>query len=233
MELPGLTKALYGMTKEEAWQAGICIDCKKHATWYSPAGRAEYSISGLCEPCFDKITEEPEEEEMSKMESDLTSYDQNTDLELKKIEYDPNGMPNSQRAINVALSEGLTVRLPEANELLIDIDNEHSFMLFMKQIEIVKKYIGTKPRFNDGSYVVTESRHGLPGRHIVVTLDHDITETERLLLQACLGSDRVRELLGYVQMKNGDAHPTLFLEANPVGKLQKLLAVPKEPESKT
>ena len=174
MELPGLTKALYGMTKEEAWQAGICIDCKKHATWYSPAGRAEYSISGLCEPRFDKITEEPEEEEMSKMESDLTSYDQNTDLELKEI---------------------------------------HSFMLFMKQIEIVKKYVGT-----NGSKV-TESRHGLPGRHIVVTLDHDITETERLLLQACLGSDCVRELLGYVQMKNGDAHPTLFLESKADTKL--------------
>jgi hypothetical protein len=30
-------------------------------------------------------------------------------------------------------------------------------------------------------------------------------------------------------MKNGDAHPTLFLEANPVGKLQKLLDAPKEP----
>jgi len=217
MELPGLTKALYGMTKAEAWQAGICIDCKKHATWYSPAGRAEYSISGLCEPCFDKITEEPEEEEMSKMESDLTSYDQNTDLEIKEIEYDPNGMPNSQRAINVALSEGLTVRLPEANELLIDIDNEHSFMLYQKQMDILEKYVGT-----NGSKV-TESRHGLPGRHIVVTLDHDITETERLLLQACLGSDRVRELLGYVQMKNGDAHPTLFLEAAPPE--QKLLTM--------
>ena len=150
--------------------------------------------------------------------SDLLNTDENTDLEIKRIEYDPKGMPNSQRAINVALSEGLTVRLPEANELLIDIDNEHSFMLFMKQIEIVKKHIGTKTRFNDGSYVVTESRHGLPGRHIVVTLDHDIDETERILLQACLGSDRLRELLGYVQMKNGDAHPTLFLEAG-----QKLL----------
>ena len=160
---------------------------------------------------------------MSKMESDLTSYDQNTDLEIKEIEYDPNGMPNSQRAINVALSEGLTVRLPEANELLIDIDNEHSFMLYQKQMDILEKYVGT-----NGSKV-TESRHGLPGRHIVVTLEHDITETERLLLQACLGSDRVRELLGYVQMKNGDAHPTLFLEAN----LQKLLDAPKEPESKT
>jgi len=146
---------------------------------------------------------------MSKMESDLTSYDQNTDLEIKEIEYDPNGMPNSQRAINVALSEGLTVRLPEANELLIDIDNEHSFMLYQKQMDILEKYVGT-----NGSKV-TESRHGLPGRHIVVTLEHDITETERLLLQACLGSDRVRELLGYVQMKNGDAHPSLFLEAAP------------------
>jgi hypothetical protein len=34
-------------------------------------------------------------------------------------------------------------------------------------------------------------------------------------------------------MKNGDAHPTLFLEANPAEKLQKLLDAPKEPESKT
>jgi hypothetical protein len=150
---------------------------------------------------------------MSKMESDLTSYDQNTDLEIKRIEYDPNGMPNSQRAINVALSEGLTVRLPEANELLIDIDNEHSFMLYQKQMDILEKYVGT-----NGSKV-TESRHGLPGRHIVVTLEHDITETERLLLQACLGSDRVRELLGYVQMKNGDAHPSLFLESKADTKL--------------
>ena len=150
---------------------------------------------------------------MSKMESDLTSYDQNTDLEIKEIEYDP-GMLNSQRAINVALSEGLTVRLPEANELLIDIDNEHSFMLYQKQIDIVDKYIGL-----GAPWQCTPSRHGLPGRHIVVTLDHDITETERLLLQACLGSDRVRELLGYVQMKNGDAHPSLFLESKANTKL--------------
>jgi len=28
-----------------------------------------------------------------------------------------------------------------------------------------------------------------------------------------LGSDRVREVLGFVQIQNGDPHPTLFLEA--------------------
>ena len=58
MEIPGLTKALYGMTKAEALLAGICLHCKQRATWYSPAGKAEYSISGVCEPCFDKITGE-------------------------------------------------------------------------------------------------------------------------------------------------------------------------------
>ena len=59
MELPGLAKELYGMTKQEAIRAGVCIDCKKNAKWYSPAGKQEYFISGLCEYCFDKITGEP------------------------------------------------------------------------------------------------------------------------------------------------------------------------------
>ena len=133
----------------------------------------------------------------------------NSDLAIRTIDYDPNGNPNSQRAIDLALAEGLTVVFPAANELLIDIDNEHSFQMFMKQMDILKKYVGAT------GDTITPSRHGLPGRHIVVRLDHDITETERILLQACLGSDRVRELLGYVQMKNGDAHPSLFLEAAP------------------
>ena len=152
---------------------------------------------------------------MSKVESELTNYNQNSDLEIKDIDYDPNGMPNSRRAIDLAITEGLTVVFPAPNELLIDIDNEHSFQMFMKQMDILKKYVGAT------GDTITPSRHGFPGRHIVVTLDHDIDETERILLQACLGSDRVRELLSYVQMKNGDAHPTLFLEAG-----QKLLAAP-------
>ena len=137
----------------------------------------------------------------------------NSDLAIRTIDYDPNGNPNSQRAIDLALAEGLTVVFPAANELLIDIDNEHSFQMFMKQMDILKKYVGAT------GDTITPSRHGLPGRHIVVRLDHDITETERILLQACLGSDRVRELLGYVQMKNGDAHPSLFLESKADTKL--------------
>ena len=36
MNIPGLAEQLYGMTKQEAIRAGICIDCKKNAKWYSP-----------------------------------------------------------------------------------------------------------------------------------------------------------------------------------------------------
>jgi hypothetical protein len=34
-----------------------------------------------------------------------------------------------------------------------------------------------------------------------------------VMFQAFLGSDRVREILGYAQAMNGDPNPTLFLEA--------------------
>jgi hypothetical protein len=148
---------------------------------------------------------------MSKVENALMTLELldpslNSDLEIKAIQYDPNGNPNSDRALNQAKLESLEVKFPAPNELFIDIDNEHSFALYEKQMDIVKKYIGATDA------VITTSRHGLPGRHIVVTLDRDVTELERIALQACLGSDRVRELLGFVQYQNNDPHPTLFLE---------------------
>lgn len=50
-----LAKDLFGQTKGEAIQTGLCIDCKEPALakCYSEAGRKEYHISGMCEKCFD------------------------------------------------------------------------------------------------------------------------------------------------------------------------------------
>ena len=42
----------------------LCWRCQEPALLkcYSDAGRREVNISGLCEPCFDEITAEPEDD---------------------------------------------------------------------------------------------------------------------------------------------------------------------------
>lgn len=59
-----LSKEATGMTRAEAIQKGICIECKKPdplQRCHTNAGKREYYISGMCEECFDKLFEEPEE----------------------------------------------------------------------------------------------------------------------------------------------------------------------------
>jgi hypothetical protein len=50
----------FGITIEAAHADGICAKCRKTPTFHSDAGRREYRISALCEPCFDELF--PEEE---------------------------------------------------------------------------------------------------------------------------------------------------------------------------
>lgn len=58
-----LSKTVFGISREEALSTGICVQCRQPAipNCYSPAGRREYAISGLCEKCFDSIFEKEEE----------------------------------------------------------------------------------------------------------------------------------------------------------------------------
>lgn len=44
----------------EAHKKGLCVNCKKPATFYSEAGRREWRTSGMCEPCFDEMFKEEE-----------------------------------------------------------------------------------------------------------------------------------------------------------------------------
>lgn len=52
-----LAKEAHGMTVGEAIAAGICIQCKNPPTFYSDAGKREYRITALCEPCYDAIAQ--------------------------------------------------------------------------------------------------------------------------------------------------------------------------------
>lgn len=58
-----MSRDVFGMTKEDALAQNICIQCKRVPTFSSDAGRREYQISGVCEPCFDAMFPEEEDDE--------------------------------------------------------------------------------------------------------------------------------------------------------------------------
>lgn len=51
-----LAEAIFGTRTSDAIDAGRCVRCKRPPTFTTEAGRREYRITGLCEPCFDLIT---------------------------------------------------------------------------------------------------------------------------------------------------------------------------------
>lgn len=56
-----MAQNMFGISITDAWNQNICVDCKQPITeesFYSEMGRKEYSISGLCEHCADKIFKE-------------------------------------------------------------------------------------------------------------------------------------------------------------------------------
>jgi hypothetical protein len=63
-EVDDFAKQLFGVTIDESIEAGLCIQCKEPAIakCYSQAGVTEYTISGLCEMCFDAIGGADDEE---------------------------------------------------------------------------------------------------------------------------------------------------------------------------
>lgn len=134
------------------------------------------------------------------------------DPEIQRIreginrDYEVAHTPNSARALREAADDGLDVVFPEANQLQIDIDDDRAFDIYNEMRPVINRYYGVA--FES----ITPSRSGLPKRHITLTTYRDLNTFERIALQACLGSDRVREILGVVQAMLGDAHPTLFLE---------------------
>jgi hypothetical protein len=117
------------------------------------------------------------------------------------------GVMTYAQCMDEADKRGLDVRVPKNNELFIDIDSEEQLAMFHRQLAVFLKR-------TDAAWSMRPSPGGLPYHvHIVVTLTKRVvTNAERILLQAVLGSDPMRELLSWERIEIGDPHPTLFFE---------------------
>lgn len=120
---------------------------------------------------------------------------------------------SSQHALDRAFQERLRIRVPEGDELLVDIDSEEAFESFQERYQMLSD-LGIV-----NGYSKNPSKSGEPGRyHIVVKVnvykprDGFVTPLERIALQAILGSDYKREANSYRRILDGDPIPTLFYE---------------------
>jgi len=108
-----------------------------------------------------------------------------------------------------AEKRGVRIVIPAPNELFIDIDSAAAWDVFHKHFPILNEIEGGTCRHS-----WAPSPSGEPGHfHFTVTLGRHIeSETERLALQAMLGSDITREILSYREMRRGDPIVTVFFE---------------------
>jgi hypothetical protein len=123
--------------------------------------------------------------------------------------YDFNDIKSSIAFIE---AEGLncTVLVPKPNQLFIDCDDLEGNNWFNMNIGKVDEQVGPLEIEWLPSPSGTLHHH-----HIVVTCSRDLTDIERIAMQAFLGSDRKREALSWVRLVNGDPQPTLFYQKKP------------------
>ena len=116
-------------------------------------------------------------------------------------------IPTSAKAEARAKKEGFEIVYPTPFQLQIDIDDEHSYNVYKAMFPLIEKYYGVEEVSDEPSRGNKKNK-----RHVTITLKERISRLERIALQACLGSDRVREFLGILQERNHDPHPTLLFE---------------------
>ena len=128
-----------------------------------------------------------------------------------------------EQCIEQARALGRTVKLPAANELQIDIDSEDELNGFRARFARLKKILGEYPSsgeeraetaVGEATWAKAPSPSRKPGRyHVTVTLPRNVrSHVERIVLQAVLGSDPMREVLNFRRWAHGDEQPTCFFE---------------------
>lgn len=113
----------------------------------------------------------------------------------------------------IAKDKGLVAIIPEANELQLDLDNPPYVIngnvlkcLWNKGVEIQDTLKTISPGGN---------------KHIYVRVSKDMTAMERIAIQACLGSDPVREVLSVLRVEAWDCPSALFETPEWADKVQK------------
>lgn len=101
----------------------------------------------------------------------------------------------------------MRVKLPMPCELQVDLDSLESVQTFWTLFDVIRRAI-------DGHCIADVYPSKTDGHfHAVVRLPYEVSDLERVALQAILRSDPVREIRNYLRVKSNAPCPILFIEA--------------------
>lgn len=95
---------------------------------------------------------------------------------------------------------------PAANELFVDIDTVAAMHVFDRNLEVLRRHVPVS------KVEISVSKTGGDRHHLVVTLGVEVSELERIAMQAALGSDPMREMLSIARVYENQQHATVFYE---------------------
>jgi hypothetical protein len=114
-----------------------------------------------------------------------------------------------QAAISLAEECNCDIEYSDSYTLQLDIDSPEALSYY----HLNKYLLDMVVTANYNSVTKTEERLSRNGNtHIIIRFENPISIHERILLQACLGSDRKRELLSYIRHLNGIEQPILLFK---------------------
>ena len=96
------------------------------------------------------------------------------------------------------------VYVGDPQTLLLDLDGPAAMAQYIRVLPVVSKTFGVSEQQR------WESKNG--NTHILLHAAYPMTVMERLILQASLGSDGVREALGLWRFENGVAEPSMLFK---------------------
>lgn len=101
-----------------------------------------------------------------------------------------------------ARKNNLKVVTADAHTILLDLDSDADFHFYRAMLHKVQKHLEI---FQDGEW---RSEHG--GFHVRLKTKRKLSIRSRLLVQACLGSDRTKEFLSLVRVWEGRRDPVML-----------------------
>ena len=126
-------------------------------------------------------------------------------------DWDPQG---NDKAINKATKSGFAIVRTAPNLLLLDLDDAAACSKYLEMFPMVKEQIGL---VKIGEWV---SKSG-EGKHVVLQLDKPLPVSQRMLLQAILGSDLKREMYNLKRVWDKESDPIVLFKPKKKGTFSK------------